>query len=406
METGYRMRGVRSILVALSVAALAATASLANAQAAACGGAPAQHRHHLRRRPGLRRPGRVRASAHQDAAARSPRRRGPEADVVLRVRARLFGLAVQPAHGALRHPGRHQRRPDARERERAWRRRNHHRRHPEVGRLPHGHGRQVAPGEQAGLLPHRTRLRLVLRPALQQRHGPAVGADGRAAAALPRHAGSFRARSTTPRSPSATPRRPSPSSGRTRAGPSSSTWPTRCPTCRSACRRGSRAGPRTAATATSSRRSTGAPARCSTRCGTPASSATRSSSSPATTGRGWTCRPGCSSIPGSSAPTRAAQGLLRGSKGTTWEGGVRVPFLARWPGRITAGAVSSDLATTMDILPTIAGIVGVPLPQGGPSTDGTSAPFSRAGPRHRSSGTSTTTTAGWKACATGDGSCT
>ena len=57
-------------------------------------------------------------------------------------------------------------------------------------------------------------------------------------------------------------------------------------------------------------------------------------------------------------------GPLRGSKGTTWEGGVRVPFLARWPGHIQAGAVGTDLATTMDILPTLAGIVGAPLPPG------------------------------------------
>ena len=57
-------------------------------------------------------------------------------------------------------------------------------------------------------------------------------------------------------------------------------------------------------------------------------------------------------------------GPLRGSKGTTWEGGVRVPFLARWPGSIPAGSVSSDLATTLDLLPTIAGIVGAPLPAG------------------------------------------
>ena len=57
-------------------------------------------------------------------------------------------------------------------------------------------------------------------------------------------------------------------------------------------------------------------------------------------------------------------GPLRGSKGTSWEGGTRVPFLARWPGRIPAGAVSSDLARTLDILPTIAGIVGAPLPAG------------------------------------------
>jgi arylsulfatase A len=45
---------------------------------------------------------------------------------------------------------------------------------------------------------------------------------------------------------------------------------------------------------------------------------------------------------------------LRGGKGTTWEGGFRVPMLARWPGRIPAGAVCGELATTMDLLPTFA----------------------------------------------------
>jgi len=57
-------------------------------------------------------------------------------------------------------------------------------------------------------------------------------------------------------------------------------------------------------------------------------------------------------------------GPLRGSKGTSWEGGTRVPFLARWPGRIPAGAASADLAKTLDILPTIAGIAGAPMPVG------------------------------------------
>jgi arylsulfatase A-like enzyme len=57
-------------------------------------------------------------------------------------------------------------------------------------------------------------------------------------------------------------------------------------------------------------------------------------------------------------------GPLRGSKGTSWEGGTRVPFLARWPGHIPAGTVSADLARTLDILPTIAGIVGARLPAG------------------------------------------
>jgi arylsulfatase A-like enzyme len=59
-------------------------------------------------------------------------------------------------------------------------------------------------------------------------------------------------------------------------------------------------------------------------------------------------------------------GPLRGSKGTSWEGGTRVPFIARWPGRIPAGSVSGDLARTLDILPTLAGIAGRPLPPNRP----------------------------------------
>ena len=47
-------------------------------------------------------------------------------------------------------------------------------------------------------------------------------------------------------------------------------------------------------------------------------------------------------------------GPLHGGKGTTWEGGVRVPFVARFPGQIPAGRVCTNLATTMDILPTVA----------------------------------------------------
>ncbi len=55
-------------------------------------------------------------------------------------------------------------------------------------------------------------------------------------------------------------------------------------------------------------------------------------------------------------------GPFREAKGTTFEGGVRVPFLARWPGRIPAGAVQHEPAMTIDLLPTIARIVGAPLP--------------------------------------------
>ncbi|MCS7027074.1 MAG: sulfatase [Bryobacteraceae bacterium] len=55
-------------------------------------------------------------------------------------------------------------------------------------------------------------------------------------------------------------------------------------------------------------------------------------------------------------------GMLRGRKGTTYEGGVREPFLARMPGRIPAGKVCHGLASTLDILPTVAKLCGAPLP--------------------------------------------
>ena len=45
-------------------------------------------------------------------------------------------------------------------------------------------------------------------------------------------------------------------------------------------------------------------------------------------------------------------GMLRGGKGSTWEGGFREPFVARWPGKIPAGAVSAEIACTMDLFTT------------------------------------------------------
>lgn len=55
-------------------------------------------------------------------------------------------------------------------------------------------------------------------------------------------------------------------------------------------------------------------------------------------------------------------GPLREGKGTTFEGGVRVPCIMRWPGQIPHGAVCRELAATIDIVPTIAGLVGAELP--------------------------------------------
>ncbi len=71
----------------------------------------------------------------------------------------------------------------------------------------------------------------------------------------------------------------------------------------------------------------------------------------------------CDNGPWLSYGTHAGSaGPLREGKGTVWEGGVRVPFLARWPGRIPAGTVCREPAMTIDVLPTVARIVGAELP--------------------------------------------
>ena len=54
-------------------------------------------------------------------------------------------------------------------------------------------------------------------------------------------------------------------------------------------------------------------------------------------------------------------GQFREGKGTAFEGGVRVPFVARWPGRIPAGAAGHLPAMTIDLLPTFANLAAAPL---------------------------------------------
>lgn len=49
---------------------------------------------------------------------------------------------------------------------------------------------------------------------------------------------------------------------------------------------------------------------------------------------------------------------LRGTKYTLWEGGVRVPFLLRWPGQMPAGVTRNGLTSSMDILPTALAAAG------------------------------------------------
>jgi len=55
-------------------------------------------------------------------------------------------------------------------------------------------------------------------------------------------------------------------------------------------------------------------------------------------------------------------GLLRDGKGTTWEGGMRVPAIAWWPGVILSGYTTQALGTTMDLMPTILELAGAKLP--------------------------------------------
>ncbi|MCH7945478.1 MAG: sulfatase [Armatimonadetes bacterium] len=56
-------------------------------------------------------------------------------------------------------------------------------------------------------------------------------------------------------------------------------------------------------------------------------------------------------------------GPLREGKGTTFEGGMREPFIAWWPGRVPAGRVSDTFVNAMDFLPTIARLAGTTEPQ-------------------------------------------
>jgi arylsulfatase A-like enzyme len=55
-------------------------------------------------------------------------------------------------------------------------------------------------------------------------------------------------------------------------------------------------------------------------------------------------------------------GLLRGGKGSTWEGGMRVPTLAWWPGTIEGGTTSDAVGSTMDLFPTALELAGAEVP--------------------------------------------
>lgn len=60
---------------------------------------------------------------------------------------------------------------------------------------------------------------------------------------------------------------------------------------------------------------------------------------------------------------QGSPGKLRGRKNTTYEGGIREPFIARWPGKIPAGRTSDVLASMMDVFPTVTKLCGGRLPE-------------------------------------------
>ena len=59
-------------------------------------------------------------------------------------------------------------------------------------------------------------------------------------------------------------------------------------------------------------------------------------------------------------------GQLRGAKGDTWEGGMREPTVAWWPGRLPAGRVCMDVGSVLDFFPTFARLAGVKMPDDRP----------------------------------------
>ena len=66
---------------------------------------------------------------------------------------------------------------------------------------------------------------------------------------------------------------------------------------------------------------------------------------------------------GSDSEFFQSAGPFRGLKGSVYEGGIRVPMVARWPGRIRPGAVSDHVSAFWDILPTLCEVAGAPVPK-------------------------------------------
>ena len=76
---------------------------------------------------------------------------------------------------------------------------------------------------------------------------------------------------------------------------------------------------------------------------------------------------GAPTIPGSDR-NGGSNGALRGSKAQLWDGGIRVPFMIRWSGRVSAGTVNCTPIISLDLFPTFGNLAGTDIP---PNLDGT-----------------------------------
>ncbi len=65
---------------------------------------------------------------------------------------------------------------------------------------------------------------------------------------------------------------------------------------------------------------------------------------------------------GGHEPSGSDNGALRGQKGTLYEGGVRVPFVVSWPGKLPAGTVFDAPVSSLDVFATALGVAGQPMP--------------------------------------------
>jgi arylsulfatase len=65
-------------------------------------------------------------------------------------------------------------------------------------------------------------------------------------------------------------------------------------------------------------------------------------------------------------PYEGWAGPWRGQYFTAWEGGIRVPFMIRWPGRIAASRVSDEIVHASDLFPTLASLAGASVPSDRP----------------------------------------